>query len=165
MDHQLPPDTLNEIGVLKRREIEARILLPVVEALAKEFGRERVVSIVRDVIVEVARAQGQEIAARMGDGSLRSLGTALQDWQKGDAYRMDVLEQTEERFAFDVTRCRYAEMYRALGIPEMGALLSCNRDFALIEGFNPDMRLTRTQTIMEGAPHCDFRFARRPPAS
>jgi predicted ArsR family transcriptional regulator len=165
MDQQLPPDTLNEIGVLKRREIEARILLPVVEALAKEFGRERVVSIVRDVIVEVARAQGQEIAARMGDGSLRSLGTALQDWQKGDAYRMDVLEQTEERFAFNVTRCRYAEMYRALGIPEMGALLSCNRDFALIEGFNPDMRLTRTQTIMEGAPHCDFRFARRPPAS
>jgi predicted ArsR family transcriptional regulator len=165
MDHQLPPDTLNEIGVLKRREIEARILLPVVEALAKEFGRERVVSIVRDVIVEVARAQGQEIAARMGDGSLRSLVTALQDWQKGDAYRMDVLEQTEERFAFNVTRCRYAEMYRALGIPEMGALLSCNRDFALIEGFNPDMRLTRTQTIMEGAPHCDFRFARRPPAS
>jgi len=165
MDHQLPPDTLNEIGVLKRREIEARILLPVVEALAKEFGRERVVSIVRDVIVEVARAQGQEIAARMGDGSLRSLSTALQDWQKGDAYRMDVLEQTEERFAFNVTRCRYAEMYRTLGIPEMGALLSCNRDFALIEGFNPDMRLTRTQTIMEGAPHCDFRFARRPPAS
>jgi len=165
MDHQLPPDTLNEIGVLKRREIEARILLPVVEALAKEFGRERVVSIVRDVIVEVARAQGKEIAAHMGDGSLRSLGTALQDWQKGDAYRMDVLEQTEERFSFNVTRCRYAEMYRALGIPEMGALLSCNRDFALIEGFNPDMRLTRTQTIMEGAPHCDFRFARRQPAS
>ena len=165
MDHQLPPDTLNEIGVLKRREIEARILLPVVEALAREFGRERVVSIVRDVIVDVARAQGKEIAARMGDDSLRSLGTALQDWQKGDAYRMDVLEHTEERFAFNVTRCRYAEMYRALGIPEMGALLSCNRDFALIEGFNPDMRLTRTQTIMEGATHCDFRFARRQAAS
>jgi len=165
MDQQLPPDTLNEIGVLKRREIEARILLPVVEALTKEFGRERVVSIVRDVIVEVARAQGKEIAGRMGDDSLRSLGTALGDWQKGDAYRMDVLEQTEERFSFNVTRCRYAEMYRALGIPEMGALLSCNRDFALIEGFNPDMKLTRTQTIMEGATHCDFRFARRQPAS
>ena len=162
MDRQLPPDTLNEIGVLKRREIEARILLPVVDALAKEFGRERVVSIVRDVIVEVARAQGAEIAARMGDDSLTSLGTALQDWQKGDAYRMDVLEQTDERFSFNVTRCRYAEMYRALGIPELGALLSCNRDFALIEGFNPTMKLTRTQTIMEGAPHCDFRFSPRP---
>jgi hypothetical protein len=158
---ELPVDTLNEIGVIKRREIEARILLPVVEALAREFGRERVVSIVRDVIVNVAREQGRELAARMGDDSLPTFATALEDWKKGDAYRMDVLEQSPDRFAFNVTRCRYAEMYRALGIPELGALLSCNRDFALIEGFNPQVRLTRTQTIMEGASHCDFRFVRR----
>jgi hypothetical protein len=55
-------------------------------------------------------------------------------------------------------------MYRALGIPEVGALLSCNRDFSLVEGFNPAVALTRTQTVMEGASHCDFRFElRRPP--
>jgi hypothetical protein len=74
---------------------------------------------------------------------------------------MDVLEQNEERLSFNVTRCRYAEMYRALGIPELGALLSCNRDFALVEGFNRDVELTRTQTIMDGATHCDFPFVRR----
>ena len=155
-----PPDTLNEIGVLRRREIEARILAPVITALATEFGRERVVGIVRDVIVQVAREQGRELAGRMGGDSLGHFAAALEDWKKGDAYRMDVLEQSDERFAFNVTRCRYAEMYRALGIPEVGALLSCNRDFALIEGFNPGVRLTRTQTIMEGATHCDFRFVR-----
>ena len=158
MDRQLPADTLNEIGVLKRREIEARVLLPVVEALANEFGRDRVVGIVRDVIVDVARRQGRELAERMGDASLPTFAAALEDWKKGDAYRMEVLEQGAERFAFNVTRCRYAEMYRALGIPELGALLSCNRDFALVQGFNPNVKLTRTQTIMEGASHCDFRF-------
>jgi hypothetical protein len=36
--------------------------------------------------------------------------------------------------------------------------LSCARDYALIEGFNPDVSLKRTQTIMEGATHCDFRY-------
>ena len=157
----LPPDRLNEIGVLKRREIEARILLPVIEALGKEFGKERVVEIVRDVIVNVAQAQGREVAAQQGGTSLGHLAHALEDWQKGDAYRMDVLEQGDERFSFNVTRCRYAEMYRSLGIPELGALLSCNRDFALAEGFSPDIELTRTQTIMQGAPHCDFRFVKR----
>jgi len=157
----LPPDRLNEIGVLKRREIEARILLPVIEALGKEFGRERVVDIVRDVIVDVAQSQGREIASQQGGGSLGHLARALEDWQKGDAYRMDVLEQSDERFSFNVTRCRYAEMYHSLGIPELGALLSCNRDFALAEGFSDDIELTRTQTIMQGAPHCDFRFVKR----
>jgi hypothetical protein len=116
----LPPDRLNEIGVLKRREIEARILLPVIEALGKEFGKERVVEIVRDVIVNVAQAQGREVAAQQGGTSLGHLAHALEDWQKGDAYRMDVLEQGDERFSFNVTRCRYAEMYRSLGIPELG---------------------------------------------
>ena len=157
----LPPDRLNEIGVLKRREIEARILLPVIEALGKEFGKDRVVEIVRDVIVGVAQAQGREVAAQQGGSSLGHLAHALEDWQKGDAYRMDVLEQSDERFSFNVTRCRYAEMYRSLGIPELGALLSCNRDFALAEGFSSDIQLTRTQTIMQGASHCDFRFVKR----
>jgi hypothetical protein len=157
----LPPDRMNEIGVLKRREIEARILLPVIEALGKEFGRDRVVEIVRDVIVGVAQEQGRQVAAQQGGNSLADLANALEDWKKGDAYRMDVLEQSGDRLSFNVTRCRYAEMYRSLGIPELGALLSCNRDFSLAEGFNPDIELTRTQTIMGGATHCDFRFVKR----
>jgi hypothetical protein len=53
-------------------------------------------------------------------------------------------------------------MYHRLGVPWLGRLLSCNRDYALIEGFNPDVKLLRTQTIMEGASYCDFRFERRP---
>jgi hypothetical protein len=69
-----------------------------------------------------------------------------------------ILEATGEKFSFNVTRCRYAGMYRELGIPELGAILSCNRDFALIQGFNPQIDLARTQTIMEGAAFCDFRF-------
>jgi predicted ArsR family transcriptional regulator len=162
---EIPPDTLNEIGVLKRREIEARILMPVLERLGAELGRERVFAIAREVIVDVARAQGRELASQMGGSSLGHFAAALENWKKGDAYRMETLEQTEERFSFNVTRCRYAEMYRSLGIPEVGALLSCNRDFSLVEGFNPDIALTRTQTIMEGASHCDFRFVRRPRTS
>ncbi|MCS6910033.1 MAG: L-2-amino-thiazoline-4-carboxylic acid hydrolase [Anaerolineales bacterium] len=83
---------------------------------------------------------------------------SLVTWTKDDALELEVLEQNEQRLSFNVRRCRYAEMYRALGIPELGALLSCNRDFALIEGFNPEVTLTRTQTIMEGALFCDFRY-------
>jgi hypothetical protein len=164
MSTPMPPDTLNEIGVLKRREIEARILMPVLEALGDRFGRQEVFETARRVIVDVARAQGRELARRVGGNGLAHLAGALEDWKKGDAYRMEVLEQTDEKFSFNVTRCRYAEMYRALGIPEVGALLSCNRDFSLVEGFNPAVTLTRTQTVMEGASHCDFRFELRRPS-
>ncbi|MFZ7112933.1 MAG: L-2-amino-thiazoline-4-carboxylic acid hydrolase [Desulfatiglandales bacterium] len=71
----------------------------------------------------------------------------------------EVLEQTEQRLCFDVKLCRYAEMYKALDIPELGALFSCNRDFAPVEGFNNKTSLTRTQTIMAGSSHRDFGYA------
>ena len=155
-----PPDRLNAIGVLTRREIEARILAPLLEALGNEFGRERVLEIARQTIIEVARQQGAQLAQNTGGNDLEHLAASLDVWKQDDALQIDVLEQSEDRFAFNVTRCRYAEMYRLLGIPELGALLSCNRDWALIQGFNPDVRLERTQTIMEGAPFCDFRYTK-----
>lgn len=157
------PDTLNRLGVLNRREVEARIVAPLVEALAAEFGRERVLGVVRRTILAIARRQGQELAHRLPEPSLTGFGAALEAWKQDGALEMDVLEQSAERLAFNVTRCRYAEMYRALGVPELGELLSCNRDAALIEGYNREVTLTRTQTILQGAPHCDFRYTRAAP--
>src|SRR5687768_6979254 len=104
----LPPDTLNEIGVLKRREIEARILGPFVDALATEFERERVLAILSETIINVARQQGAERAEAVGDNSLLAFSQSAGDWRKGNALEIDVLAQNEEQYDFDVTRCRYA---------------------------------------------------------
>jgi hypothetical protein len=97
----------------------------------------------------------------MGDNSLVAFADSLRFWTQDNALEIELLAQDEERFDFNVTRCRYAELYRALGIPELGAVLSCNRDGALIQGFNPTIDLTRTQTIMGGAACCDFRYRRQ----
>lgn len=152
-------DRLNAIGVLTRREIEARIIAPLLEAFAAEVGHERATEIIRCTIIRIAREQGARLTESMGGSTLAHFADSLEAWVKDDALQIDVLEQTEGTFSFNVTRCRYAEMYSELGIPELGALLSCNRDFSLIEGFNPQVRLTRTQTLMEGATHCDFRYS------
>jgi L-2-amino-thiazoline-4-carboxylic acid hydrolase len=156
---QADVDRLNAIGVLTRREIEARILAPVIDALGQRFGRDAVVAIVRDVIVTLAREQGRAMAEARQDTSLQGFAGTLEPWTRDGALELDVREHSDERLSFDVTRCRYAEMYRTLGIPELGAVLSCNRDAALIEGFNTDVTLVRTQTIMQGAPCCDFRYS------
>lgn len=157
----MPVDTLNEIGVLKRREIEARILGPFVDALSEEFDRERVLAILGETIINIARKQGAERAAAMGDDSLMAFSQSAGDWRKGNALEIEILEQNEECYDFNVTRCRYAEMYRSLGLGELGAILSCNRDYSLVEGFNPEIHLERKQTIMQGAPCCTFRYARK----
>ena len=149
---------LNEIGVLKRREIEARILSPILEALGNEFGREEVIEITRRTMTEIARQQCKELAYQMGTNDLESYGKSIEPWSRSGALELRILNQDEKTLSFDVTGCKYAELYRGLGIPELGGVLSCSRDAAFIEGFNSGITLERTQTIMQGSGFCGFRF-------
>lgn len=158
------PDAAPKLTLLERREIEARIVGPLVRGFIEELGRERALAVVGRVIRQLARESGSELAARLGDASLMAFAQCLDVWRAGGALEIEMLEQTEDRLEFNVTRCQFAEMYRALGLADLGASLSCVRDFALVEGFNPEIGLERTQTIMQGATHCDFRFRRRPAA-
>ena len=151
-------DTLNEVGVLKRREIEARIVAPLLARLGEEFGAERVAELAAEVVVDVAREQGAQLAELLGGDDLTHFADSLEAWTRGGALEIDVVEQSAEVFAFNVTRCRYAEMYRGLGMADLCGTLSCNRDGTMVEGFNPLIRFTRTQTIMGGADHCDFTY-------
>lgn len=155
-------DGLNaKLGVLTRREVEARILIPLIDALGDAFGRAAVLAVVRDAIVKIARQQGAALVREMGGNSLKHFVDSLAYWTRDKALEIDVIEESDEILSFNVTRCRYAELYESLGIREIGTSLSCARDFALIEGFNPAISLQRTQTIMEGAQYCDFRYRRK----
>lgn len=162
-EHPIPPAPLAEprLSLLERREIEARIVGPLVRGFRDAIGEEATLEVVRRVIADLARRSGAELAASVGEATLREFASCLDRWKENGALEIEILEESDERLEFNVTRCRYAEMYRALGLADLGSSLSCLRDFALIEGFNPEITLTRTQTIMEGAAFCDFRFRKR----
>ena len=157
-----PADYMNAVGLLNRREIEARVLVPLLEKLSTEMDREKVWESMREVIQEIARQQGTQLASNVEANDLEHFAVVQETWKKDNAIQTEVLEHTRKKFSFNVFRCRYAEMYQHLGIPELGKMLSCDRDFAFIEGYNPNIRLCRTQTIMEGAELCDFRFEVQP---
>lgn len=146
------------LPLLQQREIEAKIVGPLLRAFAAELGQERALEIVGQVIRELARHGGRDLAHVLGETTLDAFAQTLARWRENDALEIEVLEQTPEKLSFNVTRCRYAEMYHALGLADLGASLSCQRDYALAQGFNPAIQLERTQTIMEGASYCDFRF-------
>ena len=87
------------------------------------------------------------------------MASAFDTFAAGGALDYEVVKKTADAYEVNVTRCRYAEFYKELGTPELGFLLTCSADYSLAEGYGPDVQLTRTQTIMEGASHCDFRYA------
>lgn len=145
---------------LERRRIEAGVLVPMLEAFQRAIGKERANEIAREVIVSLARQDGERWGEQFGR-DLPALQKVAELWSAGGALEIQPLPGAEASLDFNVTRCRYAELYKDLGLPELGALFHCSRDFAMAEGFSADVELRRTQTIMQGASHCDFRFSKR----
>lgn len=154
----------NELGILARRRIEAGVIKPIYDTLCEHLGKERAQSLIGEAIAKTAVVAGQDFAAREPAGAdLRTFADLQRLWTQDDALEVTVLRADDEAFSYDVHRCRYAEMYREMGIGEIGHLLSCNRDHAFIEGYDPSVQLTRTTTLMSGGGCCDFRYAAREP--
>jgi hypothetical protein len=151
-----------DIPVIEQTKLQAQVLVPLVKALQAELGEERANAFVRKVLGDVYRRLGEQWwRARQSRHVGENMALAFASFAKGDAVNYSVRAQSQDTYEIDVTGCQYAQFFKELGEPELGFLLVCSLDFPFAEGFGLDIKLTRTQTIMQGATHCDFRYKRQ----
>ncbi len=147
------------ISMLELRRIEANILKDVYDILLERHGKIEAEKILTKVITSSAVNQGAAMAKdHDGKPDLEDFADLIPLWENDDALEVEILHRSSHKLDFNIRRCRFSEMYREMGLAEIGHLLSCNRDGAFCTGYNPAMKLKRTQTIMKGADYCDFRF-------
>ena len=148
-----------------KRRLQAQVIGPIYEEMVREIGAEKAAAILDAAIRKAAIAEGREFAARApaGKTSMRDFIALYELWTRDGALEVDVLEASDTKFDFNVTRCRYAEMYKDMGLGKIGHLLSCNRDGTFCEGYDPSITLKRDQTIMAGAPCFTCRYTSRDP--
>ena len=145
--------------MIEKRRIEAAMLKHVYETLKASHGREVAQATIANAVRASALDQAKEMAAAVGGKtSMQTFVDRQAQWRMGGALETELIEQTPTTYAYNVTRCRYAELYREMGLGEIGHLLSCMRDGTFAEGYDPRIKMTRTQTLMQGASHCDFRY-------
>ena len=151
------------VSVIEQAKIQAQVLVPLVKAMQAELGEDRANALVRKALGDLYRRLSEEFWRAKSEKNLgKAVSSAFKTYARDDALSYDVIESSQDAFSFDVTRCAYAEFYKAVGEPELGFLLVCAADFSIAEGFGPDVTLKRMQTIMQGADHCDFRYRRAP---
>jgi putative acetyltransferase len=148
--------------LIEQVKLQAQALVPLVRALQAELGEERANAIVRKGLGELFRKYGEKWwRAQEGRDLGEKVSSAFEMFAAGDALDYEVVRKTPDALDLNVTGCRYAEFYKKIGAPELGFLLTCSADadFFHPQGFGAGTRLTVTQTIMQGASHCDFRFS------
>jgi hypothetical protein len=149
-----------KLSLLDKTRIQAQVLVPVLQALRAELGKARADAIVKQAL----RDWSKQLFAAIGDsvdGSPRrkwaAMHTAMAENTERDV-TVDMRRHDKEALEFDITHCRFAEFFRALGEPELGALLICETDFDIAAAGGSEVTLTRDQTLMQGAPSCTFRY-------
>lgn len=147
---------INAIPLILRREIEARIIKPFLEAFFSEIGEDRTYEIANSVVEDLARKQGAESAVNLQKNSPETLLDHLGPHRAGGALEVKQISESDTHNRFDIVRCSYVDMYEKLDMREMGSTLSCNRDACFFQGVNAKFKLTRTKTLMKGNDCCNF---------
>ena len=149
-----------KLSLLEITRIQAQVLAPLLRALRAELGTERANAIVRQSL----RDWSKQLFAGIGDAiegrpkkKSAAMHAAMADVTEQDV-TYEMLRQDKEALEFDVTHCRFAEFFRALGEPELGALLVCEADFDIAAAGEGEVSFAREQTLMKGASHCTFRY-------
>ena len=161
-DYMIDPS----LSLLDKTRIQAQVLVPVLRALRAELGKERADAIVKDALRDWSKALFAAVGESV-EGSPRrkwaAMHTALAEVTEREV-TVEMIRHDKEALEFDVSHCRFAEFFRALGEPELGALLICETDFDIAAAGGSEVSLTRDQTIMQGAPSCTFRYRFAPRA-
>jgi len=136
------------------------VLVPVMHALRAELGRDKADALVKGALRDWSR----QVFAKVGEGiegspgrKFAKMNRALEEVTMSEV-TFEMHRRDREALEFDVTSCRFAEFFRALGEPELGALLVCSADIDIAEAGARDVDFKREQTLMQGAKSCTFRY-------
>jgi hypothetical protein len=147
----------SKISHVTVRELQAPLVSALIKGYAKLIGEDKAFDVAQEIINHDAVLSGNTLAKEVSGNSLKHLLEAIQKfWTTDGAMKLENISLDKTHLSFDVTYCGYSEIYKKLGIQELGTLMSCSRDFAFMEGFNPEIELKRTKTIMKGDSICNF---------
>ena len=133
-------------------------------AMRDEIGRDKADALVRSAL----REWSKQVFADIGKGiegspgrKFAKMNSALAEVTEREV-TFDMHRDDREAREFDITSCRFAEFFRALGEPELGALLACSTDIDIADAGGSAVGFSRDQTLMQGGSCCTFRYRFEP---
>ncbi len=135
--------------------------VPLLNALAEDLGRERLVEMVKAATARTVEASVRKQAPPAPGNTLDAFVADTLDpanWLWTHVVSLDVVDRTASALEVRVKRCLWAQTFRGADAADIGYAMVCHGDFAAAPAFNPKLRMTRTKTLMQGDDHCNHRW-------
>ncbi len=119
----------------------------------RDFYSEAAVDNHSDYVYEKTVKHWKEISEQTGRSDLQYLLKLF----NSDAHNFEIIRNNKNHLEVIVRECVHAQTFRKYNSGDLGEKLICRNDFAVVEGYNPGIKLTRPQTAMTGEC-CHFIF-------
>jgi hypothetical protein len=133
-------------------------LIPLLNQLAEQIGREKFVAMLKEGSDEVVRKKTAGRPPTVPDllalaANLNRIPPLMQH-----ALDFEVVEKSPEAFEYRVKTCLWAKVFRDSKAADIGYAMVCYPDYAVARGLNPKLKLIRTRTLMQGDDGCSLRY-------
>jgi hypothetical protein len=142
------------LALLQRKmQTAASVGVRLLHAMEERFGTEA-----RQVVRDLIRQQQPTPRPHTADPET-DLHAFCADLEQGCAgsHSWERVIDAPDRIGYHFTRCMWAEVYRELGEPELGAVI-CASDEPAVKSHNPQLGFSRTRTLMQGDTLCNHVF-------
>src|ERR1700742_3390924 len=107
---------------------QAAVLVPLAKLLREELGKERADGLLVRALGQWAQSIGRMLRTLPPPATLGKLKMAIEGLDAAGMQETEFLRSTDTELDYNVRRCRAAELYRSLGLEELGHLLVCKLD-------------------------------------
>jgi predicted ArsR family transcriptional regulator len=129
------------------------LLTTAIRFLEREYD-EGVLELLSDWKAERIRERWRSIAEETGRDDPEYLFRLFSD----EVHEYEVIRKSRNALEVKVHRCAHADAFRELDSTDVGMRLICMGDYAVVEGFNPEISFKRPKTLMAGDDMCHFIF-------
>jgi hypothetical protein len=143
-----------------RNQVRARYseFFRLVQALLKEWDREKLVAFLKKSTTEHMLAYGKRHAAQVGDDSFAAYVNTFRGPGFENSLTLEIVEDTDTVFEIKVTECLWASTFLEADAGDIGYAHVCFGDYAWAEGYNPRIEMVRDHTLMQGHAYCNHRY-------
>ena len=157
-------DVLRERKMSVRQQIRMQNneFMEFIGTLRDELEEPELIRMLNRHSAEQGRQIGEQQAQSFPDTTFATFVNQYRPPRYAEVLTHEVVEDTENSLGLSVTECVWADVFRDAGLGgEIGHAAVCNMDYHWPTAFNPNFKLERTKTLMQGHDECNHRYVDR----
>jgi len=135
--------------------------IPAMKNLMEQIGKEKFLDMLK-TSSEMSHVPDKNADINYDEQTLTAWSTGLIRGMKtmSDRITYEILTDEESIFEVKFTECLWAKTFREADASEIGYAGVCYQDYPMTKAFNPNLKLIRDKTLMQGQDCCHFNWVK-----